>query len=230
MSPGRKFFAIFASLSLTLFSLFLTLAPTSAAPSSQTGVPWVGSSGITLTTGQLMERQKNTPTQSKPPVKLHPPKPHFKKDIQDSASQSASSSGSTGQKPESPSAPQTLGTTFTGSTYADKSLAPPDTMGDAGPSQYTVVVNNRLRTFNKNSGLTDGALDLDPDVFWASVKTQGASTGDQRCVMTVFRDGGLLPLLIYLPAELIEFLLRLAIPVQSLMLLPGRSTSSSKIK
>jgi hypothetical protein len=69
------------------------------------------------------------------------------------------------------SAPQTVGTNFTGATLAETGSIPPDTMGVVGPSQFVVLVNGRLRTFDKTSGVADGALNVDPDVFFASVMT-----------------------------------------------------------
>jgi hypothetical protein len=79
--------------------------------------------------------------------------------------------------------PQTLGTTFTGSVYSDAGAYPPDVMGAAGPTQYIVAVNGRIRTFNKTSGTTDGALNTSMDNFFASVMTPPISsnfTSDPR--------------------------------------------------
>jgi hypothetical protein len=44
-------------------------------------------------------------------------------------------------------------------------------MGAVGKTQFTVFVNGRLRTFVKSTGLADGVLDINPDVFFASVIT-----------------------------------------------------------
>ena len=46
-------------------------------------------------------------------------------------------------------------------------------MGAAGPTQFLVTVNGRFRTYNKATGVPDGALNVDPDVFFASVLTTG---------------------------------------------------------
>src|SRR5206468_9470322 len=51
-------------------------------------------------------------------------------------------------------------------------------MGAVGPIQYIVTVNGRIRSFNKSTGLADGALNLDPDVLFQSVRS--ASTSDPR--------------------------------------------------
>ena len=68
-------------------------------------------------------------------------------------------------------APQTLSTVFDGATLTDTGAFPPDTMGTVGPTQYVVFVNGRLRTFNKTTGVADGVINADPDVFFASVMT-----------------------------------------------------------
>jgi uncharacterized repeat protein (TIGR01451 family) len=73
--------------------------------------------------------------------------------------------------------PQTLGTSFTGATLADTGAFPPDSMGAAGPSQFVVFVNGRIRTFNKTTGVADGVIDADPDVFFSPVMTPEAPPG-----------------------------------------------------
>lgn len=65
-------------------------------------------------------------------------------------------------------------------TFADTGALPPDTMGDIGPTQYLAGLNGRLRTLSKATGAPDGALDLDSDVFFASVLPGGAYTSDPR--------------------------------------------------
>jgi hypothetical protein len=71
-----------------------------------------------------------------------------------------------------PSAPQTLGTQFNGATGPTETGAfPPDTQGVVGPTQFVVFLNGRLRTFNKTTGVADGVMNVDSDVFFASVLT-----------------------------------------------------------
>ena len=43
-------------------------------------------------------------------------------------------------------------------------------MGAVGPNQYVVFLNGRIRTFTK-AGVADGVINMDPDVFFASVMT-----------------------------------------------------------
>ena len=68
-------------------------------------------------------------------------------------------------------APQTVALTFTGATLADAGAFPPDVMGVAGPTQFIVFINGRLRTFNKTTGVADGILNANPDAFFSSVTT-----------------------------------------------------------
>ncbi|MFN8587633.1 MAG: Calx-beta domain-containing protein [Candidatus Eisenbacteria bacterium] len=81
-----------------------------------------------------------------------------------------------------PFAPQTIGTSFTAATLSGTNPTlsfPPDNMGAVGPTQMVVFVNGRLVTFNKTTGVADGVLNADPDVFFASV-VNGSSTSDPR--------------------------------------------------
>lgn len=88
-------------------------------------------------------------------------------------------------RPVRPLAAQTVGLQFDGATLRgpggvgfDTGAFPPDTMGAAGPSQFIVFVNGRLRSFAKATGTADGVLNIDPDDFFVSVRS--ASTSDPR--------------------------------------------------
>jgi hypothetical protein len=75
-----------------------------------------------------------------------------------------------------PQSPQTLSTQFDGVTGPTETFAfPPDSNGDVGPTQYFVFVNGRIRTFNKTTGIADGVINMDPDVFFNSVMTPPTS-------------------------------------------------------
>ncbi len=79
---------------------------------------------------------------------------------------------STSASPAQTNAPQTLGTQFDGATGPTETGAfPPDTMGAVGPTQFFVFLNGRMRTFNKTTGAADGVVNVDSDVFFASVIT-----------------------------------------------------------
>jgi len=72
-------------------------------------------------------------------------------------------------------APQAYGISFTGAVLSDALAFPPDVMGAAGPTQYVIFVNGRLRTFNKITGTPDGVLNIDPDIFFSVVTTPPAA-------------------------------------------------------
>jgi len=67
-------------------------------------------------------------------------------------------------------APQTTALSFDGATLTDTGAFPPDSQGAVGPTQFVTFVNGRLRTFTK-AGVADGVINVDPDVFFASVMT-----------------------------------------------------------
>ncbi|MGA9772807.1 MAG: C25 family cysteine peptidase [Blastocatellia bacterium] len=78
----------------------------------------------------------------------------------------------TNTPPAELNAPQTIGTQFDGATGPTETGAfPPDTMGAVGPTQFFVFLNGRMRTFNKTTGVADGVINVDSDVFFASVIT-----------------------------------------------------------
>lgn len=79
----------------------------------------------------------------------------------------------------SPSAPQTIGVSFLGANTADTNAFPPDTMGAAGPTQFLVGVNGRIRTFVKSTGVADAVLNADMDTFFATVRN-GQPTSTPR--------------------------------------------------
>ena len=75
-----------------------------------------------------------------------------------------------------PMAPQPVTLNFNGVTGPTETGAfPPHTEGAAGITQYFVSVTGRLRTFNKTTGVADGAINVDTDVFFASVMTPPAA-------------------------------------------------------
>ena len=76
------------------------------------------------------------------------------------------------------------GTSFNAVTGPTETGAfPPDDMGAIGPTQYILAVNGRIRSFNKTTGVADGVLNVDSDVFFNSVLTPPTSsnfTSDPR--------------------------------------------------
>ncbi|HXR63841.1 MAG TPA: hypothetical protein VN720_09915 [Rudaea sp.] len=64
----------------------------------------------------------------------------------------------------------TTSLSFNGPTLSDTGAFPPDSMGTAGPTQFIVFVNGRIRSYTR-AGVADGVINADPDVFFASVMT-----------------------------------------------------------
>ncbi len=148
------------------------------------GTPVVGEMGLQRTTAEIMQAQADAPPSSRPRLKPerdvagHDDRPQ-NPDAPAVASWPNTDAGAASGNvvynasgPQAPQAPQTVGTNFDAVTGPTETGAfPPDTMGAVGPSQLFLFVNGRLRTFNKTTGVADGFINADPDVFFASVMT-----------------------------------------------------------
>ena len=77
---------------------------------------------------------------------------------------------------QTPQKIHTLASSFDGATLTDTGSFPPDTMGAIGPTQFIAFENGRIRSFSKTTGVADGVMNADPDVFFASVLSPGAGT------------------------------------------------------
>jgi hypothetical protein len=163
---------------LPLNGIVVANAPASAS-GEIIGVPQTGAVGVSETTAQIMRRQLQA---TNVPVQVHS-KPRFQVDrshlkdnpLAPAVAQWPAVTPLYGQS-VSPLGPQTTAISFTGATLADTGAFPPDTMGTVGPTQFIVAVNGRFRSFNKTTGVADGVLNADPDVFWASVMTPVGGT------------------------------------------------------
>ena len=162
--------------------LTLTAVLPSTAAAQKPGVRLKTSPAVHLTTAQLMA----LPPVSNP-AEISQARMNWEPEMPDrgalpqapgSAEQSrspmrisgASQSGLTGWRPR-PLAPQSLGISFTGGTLADVGAFPPDCEGAVGPTQFVVFINGLIRTFNKGTGVADGVLNAEPDVFFSPVRT-----------------------------------------------------------
>ena len=174
-----------AILSLALLPLGASSsAAQSVAEGYTAGTPWEGAPGVRARTWEIMARERLGAAQQ-PAAKIHP---RFRPDFQNLPSDPSSPDvpswpPGTSSPATSPRTPQTLAVNFTGATLADTRSFPPDSMGAAGPSQFIVAVNGRVRTFNKTTGVADGVLNADTDVFYRSVLNPGVTnnfTSDPR--------------------------------------------------
>jgi hypothetical protein len=180
-------------LTITLLGNFIS-TPLSIAQtksnSEQVGVPQIGSIGVSQTTDEIMRQDRSTAIQRM----NRPPRLSVEHEIERE---------DLPQNPESPEvdrypadtridksqtqinsvfSSQTLGTTFLGSTLAEAGAFPPDVMGTVGPTQFIVAINGRIKSFNKTTGVADGVLNADMDVFFTSVMStqSGTFTSDPR--------------------------------------------------
>ncbi|MEO7307009.1 MAG: T9SS type A sorting domain-containing protein [Ferruginibacter sp.] len=137
------------------------------------GIPTVVNPTKTETTADIMERAKNYPVKMiERQEKEYPNRQNLPQNPLSPATPAYPFSPNNFNPPVSNELAQTPSTSFNGVTGPDETGAyPPDDMGTVGPTQYVVFVNGRLRSFNKTTGVADAVLNVDPDVFFASVMT-----------------------------------------------------------
>jgi hypothetical protein len=145
------------------------------------GVPVAGEKGIERTTAEIMQAQLIAPPSSRPLKPERQLEGREDRPQDPNAPEVASLPDAGAAQPNSvqrtteissPSAPQPIGLNFDTVTGPTETGAfPPDTQGAIGPTQFFVFLNGRLRTFNKTTGAADGVVNVDSDVFFASVMT-----------------------------------------------------------
>ncbi len=69
----------------------------------------------------------------------------------------------------------TLLQNFVGATLGETGSLPPDPSGAAGPTQFILAANGRIRSFAKATGVADGVLNLSTNSFFTPVRA-GANT------------------------------------------------------
>jgi hypothetical protein len=139
------------------------------------GVPTTGEIGIPRTTEDIMASALVAAPSQRPLSKPERFKGERLKDRKQNPE--SKSVRSRGNPVLSSLAPQPTGISFTGATLADTGAFPPDTMGAVGPTQFVVFLNGRVRTFNKTTGVADGVINADSDVFFAPVMTPNTPGG-----------------------------------------------------
>lgn len=149
------------------------------------GEPWRGAAGVQERTADIADRAGQGPDHQPYPARPrsdadfqmllpNPDAPNVSTWPPDAALDTTSLAAGT---------PQTIGLNFTAATLAETGSFPPDSMGAVGPSQFVLAVNGRIRSFDKRTGIADGALNVDTDVFFQSVMTPPISnnfTSDPR--------------------------------------------------
>jgi hypothetical protein len=172
---------------LYLFLLFVLFTAPLLSQDVRTNeeIPWTGEMGVTETVDQIMARQALMPAEQPlrkgwKPKRVRPDRSALP---QNPASPYVSAwPEMRGTYVPPIESPQTLGVSFTGATLSGTNPTfsfPPDVMGAVGPTQYIVAVNGRIVTFNKTTGVGDGVLNADMDVFFTPVRN-GSFTSDPR--------------------------------------------------
>ncbi|HEX8455880.1 MAG TPA: lamin tail domain-containing protein [Pyrinomonadaceae bacterium] len=156
------------------------------------GVPWAGEVGVTKTTDDLMRDQAEAPPtrhlrqlmqereiegrNERPQDPDAQPIASTPFDFGANARKGTLLKGRKAGGVLQPHAPQAVGLNFDTVTGPTETGAfPPDTMGAIGPTQFFVFLNGRMRTFNKATGVADGVMNVDSDVFFAPVMTPPAA-------------------------------------------------------
>lgn len=73
------------------------------------------------------------------------------------------------------SEPATLLQSYLAMNLGDTGALPPDPSGAAGPAQFIVAANGRIKSFSRATGTADGVLNLSTNAFFGAVRN-GAST------------------------------------------------------
>src|SRR5258707_530494 len=187
MNSFKQYF--FLCVATLTFAMPMRLSA-SAADSRQesVGKPWTGKPGITESVNQIMARERSQPVNNHKPgdatKELHP-RFYPKRPLENNPDAPFLShwpvfvnSGATNVT-QTPLIPQTVGASFLGAQISDTiGFIPPDSMGCVGPAQVMVMVNGRIKVFDKIGNL--GPLSTTTDNFFSSVSSAGTSDGHIR--------------------------------------------------
>ena len=167
---------------LLLLALALGISCVSIPTFADTvGEPWTGNAGVTETVDQIMAREGQAPaiaqrvgvreTHRRPVPAAVPIDDASAAPVSQSPAPQPTASGNVGERLL---VPQTVGTSFLGTQLSEAGFIPSDSMGTVGPTQVLVIVNGRIKVFDKNGVL--GPLNATTDNFFASVRS--ATTSD----------------------------------------------------
>ncbi|MEZ0326674.1 MAG: hypothetical protein ACAH95_12295 [Fimbriimonas sp.] len=152
---------------------------------SVVGRPWKGSVGIKATTKQIMQWQALNghgfkylvmPTERDETLEYLPGPPALPGPQFPARNSTIEALGLVAP----PQARFSVGVSWDGAGFDDETapaFIPPDTMGDVGPNNVLVVVNNWIKLWNRTGTL--GALNAHLNTFFNSVRG-GANVGDSR--------------------------------------------------
>src|SRR5690349_13749154 len=186
MLARRVFVPAFVALTIVLGVLGFG-KPAGSNNSVTVGAPVAGEKGISRTMADIMTEQAATGPKKNNFVKrefIIPNRAHLRQnpasrfEAQFPPASSSNTETSSADSITGPNFSQTIGLQWDSVTGPVETHSfPPDSMGAAGPSQFVIFVNGKIRTFNKATGVADGVMDADPDVFFSTVMTP--TTGNQ---------------------------------------------------
>ena len=158
------------------FIAAMTCAGETTSAGSAAGTTWNGEAGVRQTTAEIEHRDRLGAGQPRT-KKIFPlgGMPTLSVAQNSPVAQITSSLDTSTSSIPGPLLAQTLGINFTGATFFDCSGWPPDTMGTVGPTQFIVVLNGRIRSFSKVTGIADGGINTSTDTFFSLVMTAGAN-------------------------------------------------------
>ncbi len=162
----------------TIAAFVLSLAIAHGARSETVGQPWIGEPGITETVAQIKARQTASPRLEHTPNRHRHPR-----NTQSPTANSSVQSPLAVTNRDATVAPRSaplMGTSFLAITRTDSGSLPPDSMGAVGPTQIFVCLNGRFRLFDR-LGNTVSTLDVDSDVFFASVRNNALTSDPHVC-------------------------------------------------
>jgi hypothetical protein len=158
--------------------LAMTFARALAAQEAA-GTPWTGVPGITESVGDIMARERRTTPvpagQSRETKPRHALRGLLRQENPLASDVPSWPPGPATTASPEPAIPQTIGTSFLGARRTESGFRPPDSMGAVGPTQVLVVVNGRIKVFDRAGNL--GSLNATTDTFFDSVRN-GFSTSD----------------------------------------------------
>jgi hypothetical protein len=156
-----------AAVAVIALGVTTVIGPVSTATGDSVhGHTTTGAKGITRTVAQLQADASGNPSTPHAPLPLRRGPAKTANPYAVPAAPARTTSG--------PRIAVTNPQTFDGPALESSNPAfPPDTQGDIGPAQFVVTLNSRFRSYDR-TGVADGALDLAPETFFASVMTPGA--------------------------------------------------------
>jgi hypothetical protein len=149
----------------------------------RSGVPLVGSHAVQETTDEIMARQQAADQQPPgQPTRFFLGRADTSGKQVDPAGKGLIQGPATGSRlprvagGRGPLAPQVIGVNADGpNSTVSFCGTPPDTMGAVGPTQFIVVVNCNIVSYNKATGAADGVLSSTPGTFFQSVRSSSVS-------------------------------------------------------